>query len=289
MASTLSHWLHVREPADHAARSGDLARTVAGVVARAAPLSVLDLGTGTGSNVRYLAPRLPGCQRWLVVDRDPSVLEQLPHEMRSWGEALGFEVLTDSHGCVIRGTQLDCVVETRQLDLNRLPGPEIFGGRHLVTASALLDLVSEEWLRALAAQCRAAGAATLFALTYTGRSRCSPVEPDDGMIRELLNRHQKTDKGLGGAAAGPEASALAARCFEEAGYHVSIAASDWSLGRGAEELQQMLIEGWTVPAMELAPRDADRITRWRDRRLAHVRTGYSKMIVGHTDIAAWVP
>jgi hypothetical protein len=261
---------------------------VAGAVEATTPVSVLDLGTGTGSNVRHLVPRLPPCQRWLAVDRDPSVLERLPHEMRSWGEALGLAILTNSHGCAIRSERLECIVETRQLDLNGLTNPGIFAGRHLVTASALLDLVSEEWLRALAAQCRAARAAALFALTYTGRSHCSPVEPDDEMIRELLNRHQKTDKGLGGVAAGPGASALAARCFEEAGYEVRIAASDWSLGRGDEELQRLLIEGWTEPAMELAPHEGDRIRRWRDRRLAHVRSGSSRIIVGHTDIAAWV-
>ena len=50
----------------------------------------------------------------------------------------------------------------------------IFEGRSLVTASALLDLVSEAWLRALAARCAESGAAALFALSYDGRIVCSP-------------------------------------------------------------------------------------------------------------------
>ena len=71
-------------------------------------------------------------------------------------------------GCVIRGERLECHVETRQLDLGSLADTDIFAGRHLVTASALLDLVSERWLGELAACCRAAGAAALFTLTYNG-------------------------------------------------------------------------------------------------------------------------
>jgi len=67
----------------------------------------------------------------------------------------------------------------------------------LVTASALLDLVSEDWLAALAARCRESGAAILFALSYDGRIRCSPEEPNDATICALVNEHQRTDKGFG--------------------------------------------------------------------------------------------
>ncbi len=66
------------------------------------------------------------------------------------------------------------------MDLSMLDDRAIFDGRALVTASALLDLVSERWLRALAARCAGHGAAVLFALSYDGRIVCSPEDPDDG-------------------------------------------------------------------------------------------------------------
>ena len=170
-----------------------------------------------------------------------------------------------------------------------LDTPDIFAGRHLVTASALLDLVSEEWLRVLAARCRAVGAAALFAINYNGCSSCSPAEPEDDMIRDLLNRHQKRDKGLGGPAAGPDAAACAERCFAEVGYLVRRACSDWVLGSAERELQRRLIEGWAEAAAEMAPGDVSDIERWRTRRLGHVDADRSHVVVGHVDLAAWLP
>ena len=293
MDDTLSRWLQLREPADAVARSATLTRAITDTTAEDEPVHVLDLATGTGSNLRYLATHLPGRQRWLVVDRNSTLLAQVPALTSAWGAARHLECRTDVNRCVIRGRRLECDlecdVETRSLDLGALADVGIFAGRHLVTASALLDLASERWLRELAARCRAAGAAALFALTYNGRSSCSPAEPEDEMIRDLLNRHQKTDKGLGGPAAGPDAAACTLGCFREVGYRVRSAPSDWVLGSGERELQRRLIEGWTAAATEMAPGDASAITRWRMRRLGHIDADRSRVVVGHVDVAAWLP
>jgi hypothetical protein len=288
MDNTLATWLCLREPADAIARSEELTRTIASALAPAEPFQVLDLACGTGANLRYLAPRLPGRQRWLLVDRDAALLARVPARTSAWGEARGCEVGTDGHGCLIRGDRLDCHVETRQLDLGTLADSGIFSGCHLVTASALLDLVSEPWMVALAGHCRAAGAAALFALTYTGSSSCRPADPEDERIRDLLNRHQKNDKGLGGPAAGPDAAACVARAFAAAGYRVRSEPSDWVLEPGAPELQCQLIDGWAEAARELAPGDAATIARWRARRIGHVEAGRSRVVVGHLDVAAWL-
>ena len=288
MDNSLATWLRLREPADAAARSESLTEWIAAALPRDQPIRAVDLATGTGANLRYLAPRLPHRQRWLVVDRDAALLALMPAVTASWGVARHYDVRTSANGCVIRGERLECDVEARQLDLGTSTDIELFTGRHLVTASALLDLVSERWLRALAGQCRAVGAAALFAITYNGSSSCSPAEPDDEMIRDLLNRHQKRDKGLGGPAAGPDAAECAARCFAEVGYTVRSEPSNWTLGSAEQELQRRLIEGWAEAAMETGA-DASTITRWRDRRIGHLDAGRSRIVVGHVDVAALTP
>jgi hypothetical protein len=265
MIQTLSRWLALREAADRTARSVSLTQKIASEIGHPVPICIVDLGAGTGSNVRYLTDRLSRPQSWLLVDRDPALLEEAR-----------IRTATADH------------IETCTKDLGRLDSPAIFSGRHLVTASALLDLVSEVWLRALAGHCRTAGAAALFALTYDGRSQCWPPEPEDDAIRALMNEHQKrSDKGFG-VAAGPDATACAERAFAAEGYHVLCEPSDWLLEPDARDLQRQLIEGWAAAAREIAPERSSMITGWTNRRLAHVDAGSSRITVGHQDLIAWL-
>jgi len=263
VTAPLSDWLALREAADAAARSVALLEaTVAALPARR-PLRIVDLGTGTGSNVRYLSSRLPRPQEWLVVDRDPRLLDELTG-------------------------RVDVPLVARAANLGTLTG-DLFADRDLVTASALLDLVSEGWLRSLAGHCRRAGAAALFALTYDGESRCTPTEPEDDLVRTLMNRHQRQNDNGFGRAAGPEATDAAERAFRSAGYVVRRARSDWVLGPSDAALQRPLVEGWAAAAVDIAPERSATIADWLQRRLRHVDAGHSHIVVGHQDVAAVLP
>jgi SAM-dependent methyltransferase len=271
MSAFTADWLALREPADHAARSVRLTSAIAAELRKKTPLLVLDLAAGTGSNMRYLTAQLAGDQQWLLVDHDPLLLAQVSSRDRA--------------------DQAEHRFETRQLDLAALADnrdPDIFEGRALVTAAALLDLVSESWLRELASRCRGRGAAVLFVLSYDGRIQCSPSDPDDDGIRDLVNRHQRTDKGFG-PALGPDAADAAERCLTSLGYDVQRESSDWVLSPGSERLQRHVVEGWAEAAMAIAPDRSASIRGWLARRLAHVAGRRSQLVVGHQDLAAWIP
>jgi len=222
-------------------------------------LSIVDLGSGTGSNLRYLSSRLEAPQSWRLVDNDPLLLERA---------RLLTEMEFESHVC----------------DLSVLD-PHMFDTARLVTASALLDLVSEEWLIDLIRQCRRVGAAILFALNYDGRIACTPSHPDDAWIRDLVNTHQQNDKGFG-PALGPAAGACVERLSQAAGYRARREKSDWMLGTGDAELQRQLIAGWAHAASEVAPGEAARIQRWQSARVHAVDCLNSTIIVGHDDVGA---
>jgi N-acetylglutamate synthase-like GNAT family acetyltransferase len=151
----------------------------------------------------------------------------------------------------------------------------------------LLDLVSDRWLRSLAAHCRQAEAAALFALTYDGRIQCSPQEPEDNEIRALVNRHQRTAKGFG-LALGPDATDRAEAYFAGCGFRVQREQSDWKLGNEARDLQEHVINGWALACEEVAPERTVVVRDWCARRLGHVHEGQSQLIVGHVDLAAWL-
>jgi hypothetical protein len=132
------------------------------------------------------------------------------------------------------------------------------------------------------------GAAALFTIVYDGRTVCSPGEPEDALVLELFNRHQHRDKGLGGPAAGPDATEAAIRAFSSAGYHVDSDRSDWNLDPSDADLQRELIAGWAFAAKETDPSAAAVIDAWLARRLEHVEANRSQIMVGHHDIAAYL-
>jgi len=249
-----AEWLALREPADRAARSSTLVRAVADALPDSAP-HILDLAAGTGSNYRYLTAAFPDAV-WLLADHDAQLLSQAPKAPS---------------------------IETRAIDLAMLEDRSIFAGRALVTASALLDLVSAKWLSELADRCAAGGAAVLFALNYDGRIECSPPEPDDASMVALVNEHQRTDKGFG-PALGPDAVDCAESGFRKHGYRTHRASSDWIVSPASQALQRALIDGWAQAATQVRPSRAHLIEEWRRRRQAHVNANRSSIIVGHEDM-----
>jgi SAM-dependent methyltransferase len=267
MSGFTADWLALREPADaRARRPGTTVHLLPKVASL--PVRIVDLGSGTGANCRYLAPWLGPVQDWLLVDNDGDLL---------------------ARAVVVCGG-LDGIrhVETLKCDLltglTELP----LAGAALVTASALLDLVSEPWLTQLAERCRMAQIPALFALSYDGRVSCSPADSDDSWIRDALNAHQRRDKGFG-PALGPIAAARARLLFESCGHVVASHRSDWVLGPEDGTLQRALLEGWASAAAEQEPADTVRAAQWLRRRLAWIEAGCSRLIVGHEDLLALPP
>ena len=79
-------WLALREPADHAARNGEVLAAVREHFAQVSPLRIVDLGCGTGSNLRGLAPHLPREQHWHLVDYDPLLLAAARQRLVDWAD-----------------------------------------------------------------------------------------------------------------------------------------------------------------------------------------------------------
>ena len=293
MSGFSAAWLGLREGADHAARSSELSaetgRRLAGRtggVSSRQPLRVVDLATGTGSNPRFLASHLPEPQQWTLLDADEQLLAALPVRMAAWASREGLACVHTADGVHITSASRDLRINPRRADLSRFPIAALGQRPDLVTSSALLDLVSASWLASLADACAGIHAAVLFALTYDGRTTISSGHPADAFVLDLVNLHQKTDKGFG-PALGPEAAAAAAFEFARVGYEVRRERSDWTIGPHQRSLQDELIAGWANAACEIQPEETERIRRWeQDRREAAATIGLV-VTVGHEDLAAW--
>lgn len=285
MTDFSAHWLALREAVDHEARDLDLVQHLNTWRQKIDQVEIADLGAGTGSNLRFLAPRLSGRQAWHLYDRDHALLGLAYDQIEAWAERLGLSHQRCGDRLQISGGDLELTVVCTALDMARGLEQTDFPVGGLVTAAALLDLVSERWLTALARHCRETRTAFHAALSYDGRISCQPGDRCDGLVHDLHNRHQRRDKGFG-LALGPNAAETAAGMFRSQGFSVRVAKSDWRLEADQAPLQALLLEGWADAALELAPQKAAEIRAWLRRRLACRWQSGACLKVGHQDLLA---
>jgi hypothetical protein len=182
-------WLALREPADAAARSSELVESLLSHLSGGRDLVVHDLGSGSGSMARWLAPRLPGAQHWVLYDRDVELLALAPADPPTVPAGAG-----------------SCTLEARRRDITRLD-PEELAGAGLITASALLDMLTAEELDRLVASCAGASCPVLVTLSVVGRVELDPADPLDEVVQAAFNAHQRRDNGAG-RLLGPDASTV---------------------------------------------------------------------------------
>ncbi len=274
-----AEWLALREGLDARSRSHRLTGLAAAWLnERAAPHHIVDLGSGSGSNLRFLAPRLPGPQRWRLVDHDAELLAHARRRGRRQRDRAGAPV-----GLATRCRGLSPV------------DAALLAEAELVVASALFDLMPRAWVASLVDACAARGQALLLTLSVDGdwafldRQGARLEEREDGVVRTLFQAHQRRDKGLGPALGG-DAPEVLASTLAGAGYRVASAATPWHLAAGDATqrcLAEALVKGWHAAALEEAPTRATRLTAWRDRRLAAIGAGELGVTVGHRDLFAW--
>ncbi|WP_432010081.1 class I SAM-dependent methyltransferase [Streptomyces cucumeris] len=259
-------WLELREGADAAARAPELLDSLRAQLAarpgQDGPLVVHDLGCGTGSMGRWLAPRLHAAQRWVLHDRDPRLLERA----------------AEQPPCDAGGTPVQ--VETRQGDLGRLTAADL-AGASLVTASALLDVLTREEIDRLAALCAEAGCPVLLALSVMGRVELTPADPLDDEILDAFNAHQRR-----GVLLGPDAVAVATESFQRRGVVVRTHSSPWRLGPEESALTAEWLRGWVGAAKEQRPDLGARADAYLRRRLEVCASGGLGAVVHHRDLLA---
>jgi hypothetical protein len=260
-------WLELREPADAAARSTDLLDPLrirlANMPGKAAAQVVHDLGCGTGSMGRWLAPRLDGAQRWVLHDHDADLL-RLAAARAPRAAADGSPV----------------TVTTRRGDLAHLAKGDL-AGASLVTASALLDVLTRDEIDTLAEACAGAGCPALFTLSVAGRVDITPEHPLDAEIAEAFNAHQRR-----GDLLGPDAIDAACEAFSLRGATVRVNPSAWRLGAEHTALAEEWLRGWVAAAVEQRPELAERTEAYLAERLQACAAGELRLTVHHSDILA---
>jgi hypothetical protein len=262
-----SAWLRLREPADNAARASDLVEQVQPYLPAGERALIHDLGCGTGSMGRWLAPRLSGAQHWMLYDRDVDLLTGAASEMP--GAAADGAAVT---------------IETRQRDITWLD-PGDLAGASLITASALLDMLTAEELERFVTTCARAGCPVLVTLSVIGHVELTPADPLDARVAAAFNAHQRRTTG-GRRLLGPAAVGAAVDAFTRLGLDVLVRPSPWRLGAAQATLTAEWFRGWVGAACEQQPELAVATADYARHRVAEATAGRLSVTVHHHDLLA---
>jgi SAM-dependent methyltransferase len=258
-------WLALREAADAAARADDLVEHLTRQLPATGARVIHDLGCGTGAMTRWLAPSLPGPQHWILHDLDADLLDVAASQPA--GPAADGAAVT---------------LETRTSDISRL-SPSDLAGSALITASALLDILTEQELSALIAVSVGAGCLVLLTLSVVGRVALTPSEPLDWRIAAAFDAHQRrvTERGR---LLGPDAVAVAVEQAARLGAEVLVRPSPWRLGASEAELAAEWFTGWVGAAREQEAELGAEVEPYTRRRLVQAAAGELRVTVDHADL-----
>jgi hypothetical protein len=259
------NWLALREPADAEARAGDLAEALERALPASGTRVIHDLGCGTGSMGRWLAPLLVGPQHWVLHDRDPDLL------------ALA---AADAPGPAADGAPV--TVEARRTDLAQMQVRDL-AGASVITASALLDMLTADELDRLVGLCLGVGCPILLTLTVVGSVEITPADPLDRRVAAAFDAHQRRTTNRG-TLLGPDAVDFAAEAFRRLGAEVLVRPSPWRLGPAHSALAAEWFTGWVSAAREQEPDLAAQCEPYTRRRLEQASASELTVTVAHADL-----
>ena len=241
-----SGWLALREPADAAARAPELVeqlrRASSGDRPPGDPRPRLrhrvdgPLARAAAARAAALGPARPG-RRPAGRRRRRPARPRLPTGPRSPSRRGG----PTSPGC----------------------SPDDLAGATLITASALLDLLTGDELAGAGRPSAPAPVPVLLTLSVVGRVELHPADPLDARVAAAFDAHQRRTTRRG-RLLGPDAVAAAVEASAGCGAEVLVRPSPWRLGAPEADLAAEWFTGWVGAACEQQAELAAESRRLRD-------------------------
>lgn len=286
MSGFSAQWLGLREPVDHRSRNQALQVQVINYLAQVktvypGSVHVTDLGSGTGSNLRALAPHLNSIQYWTLVDYDQTLLHIARSTLLAWADSEIESAQTSSttiKNLSIRKLNKTIIVKFKCVDLLNDYQAVLNEPSDLITAAAFFDLVAKPWLTKF---CASLSKPLYTVLTYDGNEKWSPPELIDADILKAFHQHQRTDKGFG-SALGPTASECLQSLLRDQQFTTVCAPSPWILNHQDSALIQQLSIGTAEAVREMATLALTAVNQWEQSRM-HA----SLCEIGHIDIFSY--
>lgn len=269
-------WLSLREPVDHRSVNADVRAAFAADMNARPHQRITDIGCGSGSHLRSLAPHLGAHQRWRLVDYDANLLRGAQDELTRWADKASV------WGDELRLTKDGRVIEVAFVQADLLDDLErvLDAPADAVTAAAFFDLASPAFIERFAGSMCDRSLPFYTILTYDGREIWRPRHGADEAMLAAFHAHQATDKGFGGAA-GPRATDRLDTAFAGRGWRVTRSDSPWLMTEADRPLMSELARGVAAAVRETGRVASETIDGWL---AAHLEAQGCE--IGHQDIYA---
>ncbi len=261
-------WLNQRYEVDRQARNKEV-ESIFRARLSAGKITIVDIGAGTGSNLRYYHGRLSAQeQHWYLVDQEKVLLEETLANLDS-------EVnQCEENVWQLRHNQKDIVVHFVEADVFTNSIDPFLERADLILSNAFFDLASAVQLRDFLGKLDFGRQTFLSTINYTGM-RFIPGDTEDGYWIDHYEEHMRRDRPEG-RSTGPDCVGLIIEFFEHQDLRYHVGGSNWELKEGSPLIQGIF--DFMYDAFMDMKLDMDAFARWRGR------SKHATMIVEHEDL-----
>lgn len=192
-------WLEERNRFDEAARNPTVEAAFLRYAEQQQPLNLIDIGAGNGAVFTYLAPKLPPEQNWTLVELNPKLLKNARQRLLLWANGNHYTIEKDEADYLLFTRQERRLsIQLRQVSFLKLEEHFPLEAYHAVTASAVIDLLSQEMLEALLRLLHRHQLAFYATLNYQSMEYL-PAGPQDTAMIEAYEQHMRRQQDFGRA------------------------------------------------------------------------------------------
>lgn len=286
-----SDWLQERYQMDAGSRNPDLLRTfLESFDAGRSVQRILDVGSGFGANFLFLAPRIPGRQHWLLLDRDNELIDKVNWMIQDRAQDL------DRDGTRILKEALASgriTVDSYCGDFTDAASPIFEKSWDAVVANAVFDLNSQEqfraFLRAALAAKRDHDLRLYFTLHLERGGGFDPRSPENDRYMDLFHQHMARAQDFGRAMGADCAKDMKEIMLQE-GLRPILGASPWFITANERSFLKSNLNFLDQSIPDLLDADQRRVFRvWLQETEALNSLGRLQMTVCHQDHFARIP
>ncbi len=277
-------WLDERFAFDSAARNEVVEETLLSFTGKKEQLTIVDIGSGTGSNAVYFFDKFPYQQQWYFLELDPLLLRYSLSRLGAIAAQRKMETDLDLNSLKVKGVTKKININTicdSFLEIDKLLDLKSVD---VVTAGAVFDLLSVQQFEDFARLLHENGVALLSTLNYAGMS-FSDDDPLNNHYVDLYEQHMVRDQEYGHSL-GKEVTNVMTDFYDKNKINYHIGKSVWNIHEQARKMHNFLF-GFMEKAMQDMIPDAfdfQQFEKWLTRKRELSKEEKLTIVVEHYDL-----